>query len=121
MIYTTYFAKIRALPKDVIPIAICAKPPTGWAGAEYKKLAPKFEDLLQWKNNHDNELYIVNYYNHVLCHLNPIDVVDELFKIAKSQEIALVCYEKSDDFCHRHIVRKWLKDYGGYIVKEFKI
>lgn len=40
MIYTTYFAKLKSLPKDIIPISICGKAPTGYKGLEYKKLAP---------------------------------------------------------------------------------
>ncbi len=119
MIYTTYFAKVKDLPKEVVPIAICGKSPNWWTGAEYKKLAPKINDFLKWKNDHDNELYIVNYYNHVLCSLNTFDVVNDLIKIADGSDFALVCYEKKDDFCHRHIVRKWLKDFGGYMVKEY--
>lgn len=34
--------------------------------------------------------------------------------------IALVCYEKSGDFCHRHIVADWLNQ-AGYDVKELEI
>jgi uncharacterized protein (DUF488 family) len=29
----------------------------------------------------------------------------------------LLCYEKSGDFCHRHLVAEWLRRYG-YEVKE---
>jgi uncharacterized protein (DUF488 family) len=33
--------------------------------------------------------------------------------------IALVCYEKPTDFCHRHLVADWLKEHG-YECEEFK-
>ena len=36
----------------------------------------------------------------------------------KNKYIALVCYEKSSDFCHRHLVSKWLKE-NGYNVEEW--
>ena len=26
--------------------------------------------------------------------------------------IALICYEKPSEFCHRHLVADWLKEYG---------
>lgn len=30
----------------------------------------------------------------------------------------LLCYEKSSDFCHRHLVGSWLKG-NGFLVEEF--
>ena len=36
----------------------------------------------------------------------------------KNKDIALVCYEKPSDFCHRHLVAKWLKE-NGYNVEEW--
>ena len=38
MIYTSYFGKLKSLPKNIIPIAICAKSPNFYNGLEYKKL-----------------------------------------------------------------------------------
>ena len=36
MIYTSYFAKVKDLPKSIVPIAICGKSPDWWDGLEYK-------------------------------------------------------------------------------------
>ena len=33
--------------------------------------------------------------------------------------IALVCYEKPQDFCHRHLVAKWFEE-NGIIVEEWR-
>lgn len=49
MIYTTYFSKVKKLPKNVIPISICGKAPDSWTGLQYKKLAPKFSFFKVWK------------------------------------------------------------------------
>ena len=48
-IYTTYFANIRNLPDNVVPISITLKSPPGWAGAEFKKLAPPYKLLQMYK------------------------------------------------------------------------
>lgn len=37
MIYTTYFANVKNLPSDVVPISICLNAPDGWDGIQYKK------------------------------------------------------------------------------------
>lgn len=122
MIYTTYFAKIKALPKGVIPIAICAKPPVGYQGASYRQLAPHYNFYMRWKETHDNDYFTECYNDRVLGQLNPTRVVAELYhQIGLAPctcDIALICYEKSTDFCHRHLVAKWLCD-SGYQCEEF--
>lgn len=121
MIYTSYFAKVKDLPKSIVPIAICGKSPDWWDGLEYKTLAPKWEFFKLWKyENRDNEYYIINYYNKVLCRLRPDGVVQQLQELAggKDKDIALICYEKPGEFCHRNIVREWLKEFG-YEVEEY--
>ena len=34
-------------------------------------------------------------------------------------EIAIICYEKPFDFCHRHLVADWLQN-RGFDVEEYK-
>lgn len=123
-IYTTYFANLKKLPKTIIPVSICGKCPTEFKGIQYKKLAPKYDFFMKWKGNHDNDYYIEHFNSEVLEHLNQENVVDELSRIAginnvTKVDIALVCYEKPDDFCHRHLVAEWLKE-KGYEVKEYR-
>lgn len=77
----------------------------------YTKLCPTKDILDKYKNNpsYTNEDYVKDYYEQVLNKLNPEVVIQELR--AYGQDIVLVCYEKSDDFCHRHIVAEWLSEY----------
>lgn len=55
-IYTSYFAMMRNFPENIIPIAICAKPPTWYEGLVYKKLAPSYDILMQYKTQPNEEL-----------------------------------------------------------------
>ena len=41
MIYTTYFAKLKSLPKDIVPISICGMAPNSYNGLQYKKTCTK--------------------------------------------------------------------------------
>lgn len=122
MIYTTYFAKLKSLPEDIIPITICGWPPKGYEGLEYRKLAPKYDFFMQWKASGDNDYYIKCFKEQVLDTLNPVQVVADLYsragKAPCSCDIALVCYEKPTDFCHRHLVSAWLSSHG-YECKEY--
>ena len=37
-----------------------------------------------------------------------------------SDTIALVCYEKPSDFCHRHLVAKWINENTNIEVREYE-
>ena len=122
MIYTSYFGKLKSLPKNTVPVAICGSAPEWYHGAQYKKLAPKWNFFKVWKEIHDNDYYLQNFDEQVLAALDPDEVVNELNEFIRNYpidtEIALICYEKPGDFCHRHIVAEWLKG-AGYEVKEY--
>ena len=120
MIYTTYFAKLKSLPNNIIPISICGKAPSWYTGLQYKKLAPKFDFFMKWKKTQDNDYYIEHFQKEVLDVLDPFDVIREIEdKICDAKIIlspinfALVCYEKPGDFCHRHLVAQWLIAQGN--------
>lgn len=127
MIFTSYFAKIRKFPKNVIPVAICASVPSWYTGARYTKLAPDYDMLMQWKIDHNNDDYTECFNSVVLDVLNAYTVMEDLEAMLHEKvrehmnyhiwtdpdwHIALVCYEKPSDFCHRHIVAKWLCENG---------
>ena len=121
MIYTSYFAKLKALPNNIIPISICAKVPSWYEGLQYKKLAPKYDFFMKWKENHDNDYYIKCFNEQVLNELNVLTVIKDLIDLIPqdliseqglNKTICLVCYEKPSDFCHRHLVAEWLNKNG---------
>ena len=124
MFYTSYFANLKSLPSYMIPISICGKAPDWYHGLQYKRLAPKYDFFMKWKKNHDNEYYIEQYKSRVLESLDFWKVYDELYTLAESQcdrrayEICLICYEKSNDFCHRHLVSDWFNQ-NGILCEEF--
>lgn len=137
MIYTTYFAQLRNLPSNVVPISICRFPPQWFHGLEYLKLAPSWSILKRWKDGTKDcnavQEYIQDFRGQVLNSLSVVRVLDEIQVSipneikAKMQSpvwrndewhVALVCYEKPSDFCHRHLVSQWLRD-AGYVCKEW--
>lgn len=117
MIYTSYFAKLNKLPSDVIPISIALKTPYWFKGLEYKKLAPSFDILKRWKESHNIAEYTRWFEREVLANLDAEQVFQELSSMAKGKKIVLVCYERIDDFCHRHLVADWFRK-NGYPCKE---
>lgn len=119
MIYTSYFANLKNLPDNIVPISICAKAPDWYKGLQYKKLAPKYDFFMKWKENHDNDYYIKCFNEQVLNKLNAADVISDFLHIGDT-DICLVCYEKPNDFCHRHLVADWLNK-NGFRCEEWSL
>lgn len=122
-IWTSYFAKVRKLYCNILPVAITAYPPKWWKGDVYSKLAPTKEILFDYKNGLiSEEEYTKRYREEVLDKLNPEEVYQELCDMVKERgykEVCLVCFESSDKFCHRHIIAAWLREKLGIVVQEF--
>lgn len=111
---TGYFAKQRDyIALGLTPVAICLFTPDWYKGAKYIALAPSKSILFDYKYDNkykgDKEHYIERYNKEILGKLDYKEVVKELESLTKtsSDKIVLLCYEKPNDFCHRHLVSKW--------------
>lgn len=120
MIYTTYFAKLKKLPDNVVPIAICRWLPEQLRCTcfHYKELAPPVDIYTDYKHTGDTVQFTNSYTERVLSKLDPHYIEQALRKWVGDRDFALVCYEKSSDFCHRHLVAEWLRK-AGYVCEEF--
>ena len=112
-IYTSYFAKAYQFPDDKYTcIAISVGIPKAINVKSYKKLAPLWDIVQEYKNNGgDIEKYKSRYYNEVLNKLNIDEVYKELEELSDGKDVVLLCFEgiKNNDFCHRHLVSQWLR------------
>ncbi len=104
MVYTSYFASKKYNPKDGISIARYAK---FWDGETCAELFPSEELLRDYKAGLvSEEEYKERYYNETLINVDPVELADRL------RDRVLLCYEKTGDFCHRHIVAEWFMKNG---------
>lgn len=120
--YTGYFAKLKKYQEaGLVPVSIALKSPDWYHGFEYKKLAPNWDILSAWKSGeHEGDVdYYTKHFEEALDTLRPEDVIIELKQFGLLQDIILLCYEKPDDFCHRHLVANWLNKNGLYVT-EYK-
>lgn len=113
-IYTSYFSGIR---KYNLPIHECVSiaiyPPKGVAVPSFPQLFPTSSILRAYKNMViSDQQYETRYKEEVLSKLNPSEVAKKL------AGKVLLCYEKPENFCHRHIVAAWLAENGCAIVEE---
>lgn len=111
-IFTSYFANAKNLSPVIIPISIALKTPIWYTGARYNPLAPTGEIFSAWKVHRDNDLYMNQYEEDVLFFLNPLRVFKDIQTITGGKDAALLCYERPEDFCHRHRAAAWLTSHG---------
>ena len=115
MIYTSYFAKMRKFTKEQLDACICIAryQPHGVNLLSYEYVAPEVQILRKYKCEKDQEAYI-KAYNQQLSRL-------DVHQVAKDLDGKIcICYEKSEDFCHRHLLAEWLRD-AGYECEELTI
>ena len=56
--------------------------------------------------------YTEVYRRNVLAALDFDMIASKLAVMAKGSDVALLCYEKPGDLCHRHLVAEWLRGHG---------
>ncbi len=81
----------------------------GFEGKSLTKLAPKRVFWNEWHNNigkipeeENTKFYIQEYYKQVLSQVD----IEELLKNEKDP--ILLCYERGQDFCHRHVLAEFI-------------
>lgn len=109
-IYTSYYGNLKNLPNDIKKISISTTIPKKIVCDSYAPAAPPPEILKKYKQNEINEQEYEQEYMQYLNTLDAQKVIHHLRKLARNKDIVLLCYEKSEDFCHRHIFVKWLKE-----------
>lgn len=94
----------------------------GFNGKVIPELAPKKEFWKIWRSNigkipesENTRYYIENYYQKVLSQVD----IEELLKDEKDP--ILLCYERGQDFCHRHVVAEFINIRYGLDVEDLII
>lgn len=120
-IFTSYFARIKHIHQqspDIEFISISRFPPKFYTGLEYLPLAPSAELLTEVKHTNNIEHY-TEVFNAYLNSLNPSSVISDLYEMSGGKNVCLVCYEKPGDFCHRHLVSKFLSPHLNSPISEY--
>ena len=110
-IFTSYFAISRKLPPDAVQVSIALYQPKNWGGNCCRSLAPSRNMLDAYKSNNDQEAYKKSY-NQMLGVRSQEALFEGLKLCYEGRDVILMCYEKPDAFCHRHLVAAWLKAAG---------
>lgn len=108
-IYTSYFANYKELAKQGIKIINTARFPPRWLSAPSLNCVKPSPMLIHIM---DPKEYTARYQAEVLADLDYKSVMDEIHSLAEGGDVALCCYEKPGELCHRHILATWLNEHG---------
>lgn len=118
-VYTSYFGMARRFPKErFIKTAVCYKPIRG-VGI-WNNVVPDADLVFGMKRGEiSKEYYEEQYYKMLLSRKDWIAENIEFMRNGE-KDIVLLCYEKPNDWCHRHILARFLKDQFDLDVQEYK-
>ena len=121
MIYTGYYTNIKKYEEaGLVPIAISGKVPDFYDGLTYPDFAPRYEMFQKWKNGEITNEGYVREYRAYLDTLDKEEIRQDFNSPHECNNMILLCYEKSGDFCHRHVLADWLEENFGYRIEEYK-
>lgn len=83
----------------------------------YRELAPPWDLVEAYKKKEVTQNQYISRYNQMLSTIDVHDTYNKLHRLY-GDNIMLLCYEPSDQFCHRHIVAGWFRE-NEYEVVEF--
>nr|DAV11376.1 MAG TPA: protein of unknown function DUF488 [Caudoviricetes sp.] len=117
-IYTSYFGNSKKLQQAGIKvIGISLYPPRWFNGISLKQVAPTKSIL--FANGQTQEEYTRRYRSEVLSRQDMQQFLKTVEQASGGQDVALCCYEKPEDFCHRHILADWIKEKLGIEISEY--
>lgn len=117
-IYTSYFGNSKKLQQAGIKvIGISLYPPRWFNGISLKQVAPTRSIL--FANGQTQEDYTRRYRSEVLSQQDMQQFLKTVEQASGGQDVALCCYEKPEDFCHRHILADWIREKLGIEISEY--
>lgn len=111
-IYTGNFAnvtKYRNAGLHPVSISLSAR---YFTGDLYRPLNPERVFM-----NDPDEVYTPKF-NAILAKLDVNKVIEDLTLLANGKDVIMLCHEGENDFCHRHLVAKWMEEKLNIEVKE---
>lgn len=118
-IFTSYFGNIRKLKEaEVNMICVAIGKPRFIAGIPQMLNVCPTRYMVSGPCSHDEYLKL---YDRILASQDANQVVKQIEMLSGGKDVALCCYEKPGDFCHRHILAKWITENTGIEITEFGV
>lgn len=115
-IYTSYFGQMKNLSKAGISIISIARySPRFYHGGVLLEIAPTGAMLSM------NDEEYKKAYREILRKVDVNKLLVKIQVLSKGKDVALLCFEKPDVFCHRHLLAEWIQKSVGIEVTEWGV
>lgn len=116
MIYTSWFSNTKKI-KNLRQVSIALYPPKRFKGELL--VGTQFSDIIPDKNL----LYDYKYHNlsrsqYAIRYAQQIIDIDFKMLYTTYDNCVFLCFEPRTDFCHRHVLRFFMKKYHNLILTE---
>lgn len=118
-IYTTNYTKASRLSnKHYLKVSISYIRQREFDGMHIQSFAPSKQLFEDYKNGLSPEQYEIRFREQIGNLADIYAFFKIMAKQAKGRDILLLCYEKKNAFCHRHILSDIIYERYGYRIKE---
>ncbi len=117
-IYTSYFGNSRKLAEEGVKIICVAIGKPRFMNVPQMLNVCPTRYMVSGPCSHNEYLKL---YDEILARQDANNVLEQIRSLGGGQDVALCCYEKPGDFCHRHILAKWLTENTGVEITEFGV
>lgn len=115
-IYTSYFGQLKNLAKDgIVPISIARYTPQYFKGRLLIEVAPT-GPMLKMEEEEYRKAYA-----EILRHVDVNKLLSSIQEISGGRSVALLCYEKIGEFCHRRLLAEWIERSLNIEVPEYGV
>lgn len=115
-LYTTYLAKMKCLPEDMVKAIIMRMPPISIQKIEsavhIPELSPKLEVLQEYKKTGDWNTFVEKFNEQMYSDKETMEYLNLLMQALEENEVAIICCEKDRNTCHRSLIADYLKELG---------
>jgi len=127
--FTSYYANISNIPVDYVLVSVSGDIPEQLEqkmDIHDKRLSPSVDFFKEYKSSSKGKarekIFVQKFKDEVLADISITDILKEWSdECGLRKTYVLLCYEKPEDFCHRHIVSEYLSEYFDIFVEEYGV
>lgn len=113
MIYTGYFANLKKYKQNGLQtVSVARFNPSWYNGVSFSELSPSDKLLGDYKLAGISEEEYAERYKEEITRPSSRMMIEKLKEkaLTGTKDMVLLCYEKPDEFCHRHILAEVLNE-----------
>lgn len=115
-LYTTYIARMKQIPEDMVTAIIMRMPPASILkiknAVHVPQLSPKKDVLYAYKESGDWNVFEEKFKDQMYNNEETATYINYLIEALNHNDVCIVCCEKEANQCHRSLIAEYLNELG---------